>query len=57
MIKDFQTESLELQNMKVLLIFICIIQNIADPASASEEKEGNFNCGISVKVEIILEQR
>ena len=28
--KDFQTVNLELQNMKVLLIFICIIQNIAN---------------------------
>ena len=31
--------------MKVLLIFICIIQNIADPLSASEEKEGNLITG------------
>jgi hypothetical protein len=31
--------------MKVLLIFICIIQNIADPLSASEEKEGNLIIG------------
>ena len=38
--KDFQTVNLELQNMKVLLIFICIIQNVADVKGSPLENSG-----------------